>query len=71
MFSNGTYFFADVPPGMYRVRFIRNTPALGKEFTLMNESTENDVNANGNSDAFDLAAGQTVQIDAGLIESGT
>ncbi len=66
--NNGNYLFNDVPAGNYKVEFVLPS---GYVFTTKDagsdDATDSDVNANGLTDCFTLAAGENnLTIDAGI-----
>lgn len=65
--SNGTYSFADVVPGQYKVRVVLPTNyVFSPEHQGGNSSLDSDVNASGYTDLFSVASGDTLWFDAGL-----
>src|SRR5581483_5768564 len=69
--SNGTYSFADVAPGQYKVRVVLPTGyAFSPEHQGSNSSLDSDVNASGHTDLFTVASSNALDFDAGLVPSG-
>ncbi|MFN8319523.1 MAG: SdrD B-like domain-containing protein [Saprospiraceae bacterium] len=68
--ASGAYEFTDLPAGNYLVYFVPTTLPLNAIYTLQNQGNnddlDSDVNANGFTACFSLAAGQSnYTIDAG------
>ncbi len=66
--NNGNYLFSDVPAGSYKVEFVLPSGYVFTTKDAGNDDTvDSDVNPNGQTDCFTLAAGQNdMTRDAGI-----